>query len=159
MANLRGTRRIMQVMAPFENVSAKFALVREKAGINNGGTKYFGARLIMSPTRGMITNFYMRKYGRSSQWTSKELNLREVFTQSVKGANHIKEDLTQISRALNMWTQSKADSTKRCNGVNAKGYTFPGWVRAVQYKGGYAAYIEPGGGDYNYNTFPAKFDE
>ncbi len=158
MANVRGTRRIMQIMAPFENVSAKFSLVREKAGINNGGIKYFGARVIMSPTRGMVTNFYMRKYGRTSQSSSKEINLREVFTNSAKGAIHIKEDLTQISRVLQMFTESKADSSKRCNGVNAKGYTFIGWIRAVQYKGGYAAYIEPGGGTYTYNTFPANFD-
>lgn len=161
MAKVRGTRRIMQVMAPFENVSAKFALVREKAGLNNGGVKYFGARQIVSLARGgLVTNFYFRKYGRSTQPTTKELKLREIFTASVKGTKLIFTDLTQLDKVQQAFLASLKNPSVRYNGVCNDGtYSIRGWVRAVQYAGGYNAYISGGGsGSYDYNKFPNSPD-
>lgn len=151
------TKRKITLMAPFENVSAKFALVRDRAGINNGGIKYFGARNINVIGQGMVNNFYLRKYGRSTQPSTKELKLREIFAGSVQGANHIMADLTQLSNVVHMFADSLKDPmNKRCNGIAAKSYTMRGWVRAVQYAGGYKAYTE--GGSYDYNKFPTAFD-
>lgn len=148
----------MQVMAPFENVSAKFALVREKAGINNGGIKYFGARQIMSPARGgLVTNFYFRKYGRQTLPSTNELKLRAIFAGSAKGANHILADLTQIVRVQQAYLACLKDHSVLYNGVYNDGkYTIKGWVRAVQYAGGYKASKE--GGSYNYDKFPSSPD-
>lgn len=150
----------MQVMAPFENVSAKFALVREKAGLNNGGIKYFGARLLMSPARGgLVTNFYFRKYGRETQPSSKELQLRSIFSGSVRGANHVLADLTQIVRVQQAFLASLKDRSVLYNGVYNDGtYSIRGWVRAVQYAGGYNQYKEGGQITYDYNTFPSSPD-
>ena len=160
MANFRGTRRVMQVMAPFENVSAKFASVREKAGLNNGGIKYFGARQIMSMARGgLVTNFYFRKYGRTSQPSTKELKLREIFAGSVRGANHILADLTQIVRVQQAYLNSLKDRSVVYNGVYNDGtYTIRGWVRVVQYYGAYKQYEEGGQISYDYNKFPQSPD-
>lgn len=135
------TRRKITLMAPFENVSAKFALVKDRAGINNGGIKYFGARALSIVGQGLVNGFYFRKYGRSTQPSTTELKRRENFAAGVEWANAAQADLTAI-----VWNQEQikvcmADKTKSCGGYRYTDQTIVGFLR------GYAMMTLNGGGE------------
>lgn len=116
----KSSRRI-HWMAPIENASAKFALVRETAGVNNDGMQYFGGRIYnQTTTKGLksVTGFYLRKFGRVSELTNEEKALREAFSDGVKWANAASNDLT-----AKIWNQQqyeivKNDIRKSCGGVH-----------------------------------------
>lgn len=124
------TRRKITLMAPFENVSAKFALVRDRAGVNNGGIKYFGARNIGIIGQGLVNNFYLRKYGRSTQPTTDELKRREYFAAGAKWAKDAMADLTAI-----IWNQQQFLACKNnrgyyhCGGYGYSDQTIAGFIR------------------------------
>ena len=96
---------------------------------------------------------FIKTEGRTSALKSHELDMRTYFSRAVKGKNAIFKDLSQISRVQSMWAAAREDLTLKINGVSAKGYTFKGWVMAVQYAG---IYNDPE--HYSENTFPQEFD-
>lgn len=107
---------------------------------------------------GACTRNYLviRANSRESVVSQKELDARGLFGDAVKGRNHIMRDLGQVVRVQDLFVAAKQDLSKVINGVSAEGYTFNGWIMAVQYKGLEKA--AEGGTDYDANTFPTKFD-
>lgn len=128
------TRRIIW-MEPIQNASTKFALVREKAGINNGGIKYFGSRIFNTRDGkgGVIqaSGFYMRKYGRSTPVTQQELTIRNNFRQGVAWAKEASQNLSVVTWNQEQFLAVYKDRTKKCGSVY---YTnegsFLGYLRA-----------------------------
>lgn len=107
---------------------------------------------------GACTRNYLviRANARQEEPNGKEVAAREMFANAIKGRNHIMRDLGQITGVQDLWMTAKDNRSKLINGVSAEGYTFQGWVMAVQYKGlQNAAESET---TYDANTFPKKFD-
>lgn len=118
--------------------------------------KFMGGATRKSTRAGMggVSKNYMffRENPRSTPLKSDEIMLRQRFTAVRKGVIAIMEDLSQISRVQTLFLTAKDDKTKLINGVSALGYTYKGWIFAVQYAGKKASL------DYNVNTFPQGFD-
>lgn len=128
------TRRIIW-MDPIQNASTKFALVREKAGINNGGIKYFGSRIFNTrdESGGMIqaSGFYMRKYGRSTPVTQRELEIRNNFIAGVEWAKQASQNLSIVTWNQDQFMIVYKDRTKSCGGVHyTNEASFVGYLRA-----------------------------
>lgn len=163
----------MGVAFPIESIDRKLALRREKAGsqtVRSGGNehkvfipgvKYMGG---FTRTYSVITGSgkieaikvqYMnvRKYGRSTPPSVAEITLRNRFAQVSQGVVELLEDLTQVTQIQQKYLAAIADTTKRMNGVTAKGYaSLRQWVFAVQYAGLKAS------DSYDVTQFPANFD-
>lgn len=107
---------------------------------------------------GACTRNYLviRANARESDASASEQNARAMFAQAVLGRNHILQDMMQVIRVQEMFVQAKDDPSKLVNNVAAQGYTFNGWVMAVQYRG--LANAEEAGETYDANTFPQNFD-
>lgn len=107
---------------------------------------------------GACTRNYLviRANARQTPESAEELKNRSLFAQAVLGRNHIVQDLAQITRVQTMFLTASQDPSKLVNSVAAKGYTFNGWIMAVQYRG--LANAEESGTTYNANTFPQNFD-
>lgn len=118
-----------------------------------------GVRTTARAGLGGCTKNYLiiRTMGRSTALTSKEMNARTAFEMAAKGRNSILMNLNQITRVQQMFLQARADLNKKVNGKSAYGYTFKGWIFAVQYAGWVDA-IEEGGQEYDVYTFPQNFD-
>lgn len=133
------TSRRVYWMEPIQNASTKFALVREKAGINNGGVKYFGSRIFNTrdASGGVVqaSGFYMRKYGRQTPLTQKEISQRLNFVNGVKWANEANMDLSAVTWNQDQYLIVKKDRTKSCGGI---GYSnennMLGYLRAFAIK-------------------------
>lgn len=103
----------------------------------------------------------IRENVRTSPITANEIALRSRFSESVRGANSILQDLMQLTQVQQMWGTARnsvgtADE-KTVNGVSAYGYAgMRQWIMAVQYAGAKAAAEE--GESYNFNQFPTSFD-
>lgn len=105
---------------------------------------------------------FIRDSARSTAPSSYEVQLRNTFKAAVQGRNNILEDLSQITRVQAMWAGGTISGTEyegaknnlklRINGVSAKGYTFNGWIMAVQYAGKKASAA------YDTDTFPSNYD-
>lgn len=94
----------------------------------------------------------MRVNSRLTAPSSSEITVRTNFTKAVKGRKFILGDLDQLTRVQAMWMTAKDDLSKTCNGVSTYGYTYKGWVMAVQMAG------LQDDGSYNANQFPTQFD-
>lgn len=94
----------------------------------------------------------VRENARQTPPTPNEQENRSIFAAAVSGRKHILQDLQQISRVQQMWDQAQKDLSKELNGVSAWGYTFKGWIFAVQFAG------KKEDDSYNVNTFPSSFD-
>lgn len=104
----------------------------------------------------------IRENARLTAPSVSEMQNRTTFAYAVAGKNHILHDLNQISQVQALWAGgtigSKTyvgainDLTKTINGVSATGYTFYGWIMAVQFAG---KRDDP---QYNVNTFPSDYD-
>lgn len=94
----------------------------------------------------------VRTTGRKSAYSADEKNQQIIFKAAALGRNNIFMDLSQITRVQTMWLEAFNDTTKKVNGVSAKGYTERGWVMAVQYAG------RKDDAQYNCNQFPNAFD-
>lgn len=107
---------------------------------------------------GACTRNYLviRANARQEEPTGNEVAAREMFADAVKGRNHIMRDLGQITKVQDLFVTASANRSKLINGVSAEGYTFLGWIMAVQYKGLQNA--AEAGTTYDANTFPTKFD-
>ena len=128
--------RSMQLMAPVESLTGKFALQRETAVAHSKrkqkpSYRYFGARTTSGyyPHMGGTvskTSFYLRKWGRHSQFTNTEVAMQTVFGNAVKQANL---DLKNISVVQTI--KAKFDARTSVYGVDPRTYTLRGWVIAV----------------------------
>lgn len=98
----------------------------------------------------------IRQNARTNPLTDNELAARAYFVKAVTGRNYIINDLSQIARIQEMFVESSQDHTKTCNGVSAYGYTYNGWIMAVQYAG--VKINTEAGRTYNEKVFPADFD-
>jgi len=96
---------------------------------------------------------FIKTEGRSSAFTAHELDLRLYFKRACAAKIALMRDLSQYSRIQTLWHAALEDLSKRINGVSAKGYTWPGWIMAVQYAG---IYNDPE--HYNELQFPQDFD-
>lgn len=104
----------------------------------------------------------IRENARLTAPSASEMLNRTTFAAALAGKNNILHDLNQISRVQALWNGgtisgttfvgAKNDLTKTINGVSAAGYTFYGWVMAVQFAGKKA---DP---QYNVDTFPSDYD-
>lgn len=150
-----------------ESVSRKFVPVKEtcKAAGEAGPVAYESTGWMGGAVRktgraglGACTKNYLviRTNARMTQPSSSELDNREMFGRAIKGRNHIVHDLSQISAIQLLWKTANEDNTKTINGVYAYGYTFFGWVMAVQFAGIKDA--AEAGTTYNENQFPQGFD-
>lgn len=121
-----------------------------------GGVRYMGGatRNGFRGGLGSCSRNYMffRDGYRDSVVTAEEMDRRVRFAKAAAGRNYIIKDLSQVTTVTNLWIQAKDDTTKTINGVSTRGYTYRGWIMAVQYKG-----LE---GDHSYNEkqFPTTFD-
>lgn len=157
----------MGVAFPIESINRKLALRRETAGNKTvagkilGGHKYMGG---FTRTRSVVTGSgktesvmvqfaYVRKFGRTSALTSKDVTNRQNFAAVAKSVQTILEDLTQLTRVQQLWLQARADVKKKINGVSALGTSsFRGWIFSVQYAG------IKNNDEYNTDQFPTGFD-
>lgn len=107
---------------------------------------------------GACTRNYLviRANARQMEPTGDEVAAREMFADAIKGRNHIIRDLGQITSVQTLWMTAKDIRSKLINGVSAEGYTFYGWIMAVQYQG--LKNAAEAGKTYDANTFPTKFD-
>lgn len=105
-------------------------------------------------TIGEVRKNYLvvRQAGVEMSQSEDAINARILFAAVNKAIPTLLRDLTQLVKMQQLYKGSSADPTKRCNGVSANGYTFRGWVWAVQYTG---KYEEP---NYNLLQFPANYD-
>lgn len=115
------------------------------------------------PGLGECTKNYLviRSQARTSVIKPDEIVKRTIFAEAVRGRNHIVHDLMQLTQVQQKFIEARdalaQGERKAMNGVFVEGYTFYGWVMAVQYAGGKAA-TEAGGAAYNYNQFPTSWD-
>lgn len=128
------TRRIVW-MDPIQNASTKFALVREKAGLNNGGIKYFGSRIFNTRDQkgGTIqaSGFYMRKYARTTPLSQKEIKVRMNFMNGLEWAKEASQNLSVVTWNQEQFLIVYKDRTKSCGGIyytNENGWL--GYLRA-----------------------------
>lgn len=107
---------------------------------------------------GACTRNYLviRANARQIEPNADELAARVMFADAAKGRNHIIRDLGQITGVQSLFVTAAQDRTKLINGVSAQGYTFNGWIMAVQYRG--LRNAAESGTVYDANTFPKKFD-
>lgn len=128
--------RIITYMAPVDNLSAKFALQKERAGINDGGIKYFGSRLHKDWRIGyanqMANKFYMRKFGRSTAPSTNELSHRENFKKGLAWAKAAMQDLSTLTKNQLIWVQVAKDPSLTVGGYSFMGVhkTFASFMRS-----------------------------
>lgn len=146
-----------------ESVSRKFVPKKEtaKAGGEAGPVVFEASGWMGGAVRktgraglGVCTRNYLviRTMGRTTQPSPAELDARELFATVAPCVNRILHDLTQIDDVQALWMQAKDHSDKTINGVSAYGYTYRGWIFAVQYAG------KQNSSSYNVNQFPTAFD-
>ena len=163
MAKLKANIAYIPVV---ESINRKFALRKNTCSINTiDGThlvlatevnKFMGGatRTTNRAGVGTCTRNYMffRENPRSSATTQEERDRRNLFGQIGAVVPIIFKDLSQLTRMTEMWVEALADASKACNGISAKGYTWRGWVFAVQYAGKLAS------SSYDITKFPTSFD-
>lgn len=94
----------------------------------------------------------MRVNARQTAPSNAEITVRTNFEKAVKGRKFILGDLEQLTNVQALFMTAKDDFSKTLNGVSAYGYTYKGWVMAVQMAG---LKENP---TYNANQFPTRFD-
>lgn len=168
MANyVKGTIQFIPVV---EQINRKFAPNSKKCSkrviVRNSGDGQYTKNLQVPYYMGAMTtekviagsgivrknSFFFRENAAVVAMTNEIITLRSNFAKACKGAAHILQDLSQITRVQTMWLTASNDATKLVNGVSAIGYTYRGWVMAVQYAG------VREDSTYNTDVFPNSFD-
>lgn len=158
-----------------EQINRKFALKKTKCSAplpsDKLPVKIIPNSFMGGATRNSSRGFYgackknymfMRENARTTPPSVKEMDLRNNFAQVVAGRQHILEDLTQVTLVQALWIGGKVGNVTYegaynnpsllINGVSAKGYTYRGWIFAVQYAGLKADE------EYDVNHFPTAYD-
>lgn len=168
---LKGT---VAYMPQVDSISRKFVprkQVVQRAGKEVGVVKLAengwvggGVRTVFRAGLGTTTKNYIqvRMNARESPLSQSELETRDLFRSAATGRNHIMKDLAQISRVQAMFFGGTVgqttyagvanDPTKSVNGIFGTGYTYRGWVFAVQFAG------KKEDSQYDTNTFPSAYD-
>lgn len=130
--------RSMQLMAPIESLTGKFALQREtcasRASVNSGAKlrhKYFGARITTGYYKHLggtlsKTSFYLRKNGRYNLLTAGERTYQTLFGNAMKQAALDVKNVSKIQ-----FIKSLYDAGTIVHGADPRSYTLGGWVRAA----------------------------
>lgn len=161
----KGTIGYMPVV---DQINRKFTLRKNKCTkvspvITSNGldvklepTKYMGGMTTIKYRAGIgdvrRNALFVRENARSTEPSQAELTQRVYFSEVSTGVKSILKDLNQITQVQQKWMTAKDDYTKLLNGVSAMGYTFRGWIFAVQMAG------KRGDGSYAAGTFPANWD-
>lgn len=151
-----------------ESINRKFVPKAETchnsspAGNSAGPVKYESTGWMGGATRmssraglGQCSRNYcvIRANARTTPYSANEIANHERFDTIQAAVRVIIHDLAQITRIQEMWATAVTNPTsKSINGIFAYGYTFKGWVFAVQYAG---LKEDP---QYAVNTFPSAFD-
>lgn len=146
-----------------ESISRKFVPIKNtcsaaaKAGpvtVVSSGWMGGGVRTAYRAGLGVCKkNFFIsRQNARMSAVSSNEIDSRNRFRQVSIAVQALLIDLNQMSNIQAMFNTAKEDPTKLINGVSAYGYTYNGWVFAVQYAGKKAS------ASYDLTQFPTSFD-
>lgn len=103
---------------------------------------------------GSVSKNYLvfRENARASVLSQAEMDNQVIFSMVSSSIYALLHDLNQISRIQGLWMQVKDDGSKTVNGISGLGYTFKGWVFAVQFAGRKA---DPG---YDVTSFPQSLD-
>lgn len=154
--NIQFTPVVEQINRKFCILSKKCTKPEKIGPVTTESNSFMGAGT-RTTDRGIIgqvrKNFlFFRENARGSVVTASEIQKRTLFAQASAGASHILKDLMQVSKVQQLWARASKDATYTINGVSANGYTYRGWVMAVQYAGGKNA--AEGGTSYDFNTFP-----
>lgn len=120
----------------------------EPAIYMGAGTRVRGAAGIGSVSKNYM---FMRERNRQSVYTTAEVENWSLFERASKGRNVIVKDLMQLSQVQILMQQAIAQN-KPVNGVYANGYTFRGWIFAVQFAGC------KNNAEYDENKFPKALD-
>lgn len=115
-----------------------------------GGAKRTAGRAGLGTTS--LNYLVIRTAGRTTPWTENEKNNHKVFKIVAVAVPELLMDLTQITRIQELYLEAQKDLNKTINGVSAYGYTYRGWVFAVQFAG------RKESDSYNVSQFPASFD-
>ena len=137
-----------------DQINRKFALRKKKA---HTGTNCFMGGMTLNQVRagkGLVSKnlMFFRENNRSTPVKNSERAARNLFKAVSQAVAELIVDLSQITRIQEMWIEASSDLSKKINGKSAKGYTYRGWVWAVQYNGKSA---DP---NYDLKTFPNSFD-
>lgn len=138
-----------------ESVSRKFVPKKETCSvINTAGWMGGAVRTTGRGGLGVCTKNYLviRSNARLSGASPAELENRALFKVAQAGALHCIMDLMQVTSMQLLYKAASENKTKTINGVSAYGYTYRGWVFAVQHAGKKAS------AEYNVNQFPTAFD-
>lgn len=146
-----------------EEISRKFVPRKETCSAGGAAgpvvvesTGWMGGAVITRGRAGLgITkrNFLVvRANARQTPAGPDELAARALFKQCALAANTLTHSLTQLSQIQHLWQEADGSLTKTINGVSTYGYTFKGWIFAVQYAG------KKDNPSYDVNTFPTSFD-
>lgn len=154
-----------------DSISRKFVRKADKcsASVKIGPAKTLpegwmggGVRKSARPGLGECIKNYLivRTQARTTVVKPEEITARNLFANAARGRNHIVHDLMQMTQVQQKWFTAvdalAQGERKTINGVSVEGFTFNGWVMAVQYAGGKEA--QEGGTSYDFNTFPTSFD-
>lgn len=159
-------------MTGIDQINRKFALKKNKCSAKWGGpVRYVPMRFIGGATRNTIRGvigacrknyMFMRMNARVTPPSVHEIDLRNKFSTIRAAIIHLMEDLTQVTRIQAMWLGgtiagkyyegARNNANIKINGVSAEGYTYYGWLFAVQYAGLKAS------SEYNVNQFPTDYD-
>lgn len=161
----KGTIGYMPVV---DQINRKFTLRKNKCTKLSPVMTGAGLDVKLEPTKymgGMTTTKYragigdirrnalfVRENARTTEPSQAELTQRMNFGKVSSGVKSILKDLNQITQVQQKWMTAKEDSTKLLNGVSAFGYTFRGWIFAVQMAGVREEASYPVG------TFPLNWD-
>lgn len=150
-------------MPAVESMSRKFVPRKETCGNKTIGKKILkGNGWIGSAVRqgfaagyGPYSKNYVviRKHARSSALSTDEMQAQSRFSATAKILHYQRRDLAQQSVLRDMWLEAKEDITKTVKGVSAAGYSWLGWIFAVDYKR-----LADGEEQSAVRTFPTEFD-
>lgn len=146
-----------------ESVSRKFVPKKEtcSAGVEAGPVVTMAAGWMGGAVRtsgrgglGACSKNYLviRSNARQSEASAAELENRVLFQVARAGAQTCLMDVSQVTNIQQLYKAASEDKNKVINGVSAYGYTYRGWVFAVQHAGKKASE------EYNVNRFPTAFD-
>lgn len=154
--NIKFTPVVEQINRKFAVRKKTCSLGRKHGPVTKETASWMGAATTVKGRGGLGTvskNYFVyRENARSSQPTQAEQNVQAIFTIVSVAVRSLMKNLNQISRIQAAYMEASNDLRKTMNGVSAEGYTFKGWVFAVQFAGKYAD------GEYDVNMFPQDFD-
>ena len=152
-------------MPVVEGISRKFALRRETCSNKTVGNKIIAAKGWMGGSvrtynlggYGKVSKnvFVIRKFGSIIPASTSQVQVRHIFEMANKAVSTQLKDLMQMTTIQNLYIGGLSDLTKTVAGVSVKGYTYRGWVTAVDFARKKA---DPTLSQTDLNQFPNAYD-